>query len=376
MLYDNTGKGYVDGMASLWYSNIGYGRADVADVVADQLKTVVHHTFPPYTNQPAEDLAAKLADLSPMPGSRIFFTSSGSEAVDTALKIARIAHKLAGNPERTILVSRGRGYHGTNYGGTSVQGIKPNQELFDPLVGDTIQIDPDSFGALEAVFAEHGDRIAAFITEPVQGAYGVYPPPPGYLTKVRELCDRYGAYMILDEVICAFGRLGTWFAAEYFDVQPDLITFAKAVTSGYVPLGGVFVSQKVREPLESDPSFILRTGYTYSAHPAACAAGLKCLEITEKEGLMEQAVRIGDQLEAGFKALAAEDLIAEERGEVAVRAVRLHPDQDAVAVRDKMLEGGAIARPVPENALAYCPPLVTTESQVDHLVETLTNAIK
>jgi adenosylmethionine-8-amino-7-oxononanoate aminotransferase len=257
-----------------------------------------------------------------------------------------------------------------------VQGIAPNQELFDPLVPDTIQIEPDSFEALEEVFAEYGGRMAAFLTEPVQGAGGVHPPPPGYLRRVRELCDEHDAHLILDEVICAFGRLGTWFAAEYYDVEPDLITFAKAVTSGYVPLGGVIVGSRVRGPLESDPSFILRTGYTYSGHPAACAAGLACLDITEREGLLEQAVRIGERLEAGFASLKADDLVAETRGEVAVRAVSLHEDREVNTVRDAMLDGGAIARPImPGHTLAYCPPLVITDDQIDHLIDTLRTTI-
>lgn len=375
MVYDDAGNGYVDGMASLWYANLGYGRADIAEAAAAQMRKVVYHTFPPYTNEPAEQLAARIAGLAPVSDSRVFFTSSGSESVDTALKIARIAQKRAGHPERTVLVSRGRGYHGTAYGGTSMQGIPTNQELFDPLVPDTMQIEPDDFDALEAVFAEHGGRIAAFLSEPVQGAGGVHPPKPGYLKRVGELCTRHGAYFILDEVICAWGRLGTWFAAEYFDVRPDLITFAKGITSGYVPLGGVILAPPVREPLEADPEWILRTGFTYSAHPVACAAGLACLDILEREGLRERAVQAGARLAAGFQSLAADDLVAEARGAVDVWAVKLHDDRDAAAVRDAMLAKGVIARPVPGNALAYCPPLVATDAQIDKLIETLASEV-
>ncbi len=375
MVYDDAGNGYIDGMASLWYANVGHGRAQVAEAAAAEMRKVIYHTFPPYTNTPAEDLAARIAGLFPVADSRVFFTSSGSEAIDTVLKIARIAQKKAGHAERTMLVSRGRAYHGTAYGGTSMQGIPPNQELFDPLVPDTMQIDPDDVDALEDVFATYGGRIAGFITEPVQGAGGVYPPRPGYLERVRQLCTEHGAYFILDEVICAWGRLGTWFASEYYDVTPDLITFAKGVTSGYVPLGGVIVTPGVREPLEADPGWVLRTGFTYSAHAAACAAALACLDITEREGLLERSVRAGERLGSGFQSLAAEDLVAEARGEVDIWAVKLHDDKDCFAVRDAMLAEGVIARPLGGNALAYCPPLVTTDAQIDTMVEVLAGAV-
>jgi len=376
MLYDDKGKGYVDGMASLWYANVGYGRADVADAVADQLKKVVHHTFPPYTNEPAEQLAAKLAGLSPIADARIFFGSSGSEAVDTALKLARIAHKLAGDPERKILISRGRGYHGTNYGGTSAQGLPPNKEGWGELLSGVIQVPGDDVEALATAMADHAGRVAAVITEPVQGAGGVWPPAEGYLESVRRLCDQHGALLIFDEVITGFGRLGDWFGAAHFGVTPDLICFAKAVTSGYQPLGGVIVGPRVREALESDPAFVLKTGYTYSGHPTVCAAALANIDILEREGLLERATAIGERLSAGLTALAADGQVAEVRGRGAVWAVGLHPHQSAVAVRDRMLHLGVITRAIAEHSNTFCPPLVMTDEEIDRVVDALATATR
>ena len=285
LIWDTDGKEYVDAMASLWYCAAGHGRADIADAVAAQLRTIeAYSCFDPFSNGPADELAERLADLTPMPDARVFLCGSGSEAVDTAMKLARLAQRMAGHAERTLIISRERGYHGTNLGGTSAQGIAPNREGWGPLVPDVVQVPSDDSEALAALMAERGGEVAAVITEPVQGAGGVFPPADGYLAELRRLCDHHGAFLIFDEVITGFGRLGTWFAADHYGVIPDLTTFAKAVTSGYQPLGGVLVGTSVRGPLESDPAFILRHGYTYSGHPAACAGGLANLAVLERRG--------------------------------------------------------------------------------------------
>ena len=372
LVFDESGNDYVDGMASLWYVNVGHGREDVADAMAAQAKQLAaYHTFDPFTNPPAEELAAKIAELSPFERPRIFFGSSGSEAVDTAMKIARIAHREAGRPERQIIVSRERGYHGTNYGGTSIQGIAPNREGFGPLVPGVINVAADDDEAMKRVFAEHGDEIAAVITEPVQGASGVWPAHDGYLSHLRDLCDTYGAYLIFDEVITAFGRLGEWFGSQFYGVTPDIITFAKAVTSGYVPLSGVIVGEAAMAGLEANEGFVLRTGYTYSAHPVACVAGLKCIEIQEEEGLLARATAIGERLGAGLRALRDEGLLIDVRGEGAIWGVSVPADVDVVATRNAILEEGVIVRPVPLNHLAMCPPLVITDEQIDKIVSSI-----
>lgn len=377
VIWDDRGNEYIDGMASLWYMNLGHGREEMAETIAAQVRTLAaYHTFDPFTNEPAEQAAARIAELSPFQGARVFFGTSGSEAVDTAMKIARIAQREAGNPHKHIVVSRERGYHGTNYGGTSVQGIAPNREGFGPLVPGVINVAADDDEAMKRVFAEHGEEIAAVITEPVQGAAGVWPPPTGYLSHLRDLCDEYGAYLIHDEVITAYGRLGEWFGSHYYGVTPDIITFAKAVTSGYVPLSGVIVGPAVRAALEVNEGFLLRTGYTYSGHPVSCAAALKTIEILERENLLARAPHIGSRVEPGLRALLAEGLLTDVRGEGGVWAVSLPEGVEPGPVRDRMLGSGVIVRPIPPNHLAMCPPLVISDEQVDRIVEAMGEALR
>lgn len=374
LLWDSTGRELIDGMASLWYCAVGHGRKEIADVVAAQMSTIESYSaFDPFTTEPAEQLAEIIADLSPLPDPRVFFCGSGSEAIDTAMKLARLAHVQAGHPERTIIISRGRGYHGTNYGGTSAQGIEPNKAGYGPLVPDVIQVDPDDAEALSVLMTQHSSQLAAVITEPVQGAGGVFPPSPEYLSSLRRLCDQHGAFLIFDEVITGFGRLGQWFGASHFNVIPDMITFAKAVTSGYQPLGGVVLSQNVVSNLEADNNFFLRHGYTYSGHASVCAAGIKNIEILRDEKLLERAHHIGKRLGDGLTALAKDGIIDHARGAGAVWAAALHPHQDAVHIRDRMLELGAITRAINE-ANTFCPPLVITDDQLDRLLDAFATA--
>ena len=369
---DSQGRDYIDGMAALWYCAVGHGRTEIARVIAEQAETLAgYSTFDPFTNEPVEQLAERLIGIAPMPDSRVFFTSSGSEAVDTAMKLARLAHVQAGHPEKTVIISRQRGYHGTTYGGTSAQGIPPNREGYGPLVGDVLQVPADDLEALSIAMSQSQDRLAAVLIEPVQGAGGVFPPTEGYVEGVRRLCDQHGAFLIFDEVISGFGRLGHWFAAHRFGVRPDLVTFAKAVTSGYQPLGGVFVGPAVRGPLEADPNFFLRTGFTYSGHPTACRAALANIDIIEREGLIERAHHVGRRLSAGLHSLHGDGVVAAVRGDGAVWAVAQHPHIDPVKVRDRMLEHGVITRAVGTDTNTFCPPLVIGESQIDAIIDAL-----
>ena len=375
LLWDADGNELIDGMASLWYCAIGHGRREMADAVAAQMSTLeTYSCFDPFTNGPADDLAEKLVGLCPMPGSRVFFTDSGSESIDTAMKLARLAHVQAGHPERTLIISRTRGYHGTNYGGTSAQGIAPNRVGYGPLVPGVVQVPSDDIEALAMLMKERSDEIAAVLTEPVQGAGGVFPPADNYLDGVRRLCDQHGAFLIFDEVITGFGRLGTWFGAQHYGVTPDFLTFAKAVTSGYQPLGGVFVGRAPLDALESDPTFFLRHGYTYSGHASVCAAGLKNLEIIEREGLVDRATLVGARLGAGLRALAADGVIDHARGDGAVWAAGLKPNQNATAIRDQMLAKGAIVRALNADTNTFCPPLVITDDQIDRLLDIFATA--
>jgi putrescine---pyruvate transaminase len=372
---DAHGNVYVDALGSLWYCNVGHGRAEIAEAVAAQMRRLeVFHTFDRFTNPPADALADRLAGLAPMPGARVFLTSGGSDSVETAIKLARLAQAMAGHPERTVVVSRQPSYHGVNYGSLSLTGLPGNQEGFGPLLPDVVQVPYDDIGALDQLNEAAQGRIAAVIAEPVIGAAGVYPPPEGYLAALRERCDRWGAYLILDEVICGFGRLGAWWGAEHFSVRPDMVTFAKGVTSGYVPLGGVLVGSAVRSPLESKSDFVFRHGYTYSGHPLAAVAALANLDIIEKENLLGRAQGIGELLGRGLIDLASGEHVVEARGTMGIWAIELAPHLQAPVVRDALLEFGVIARPV-GNSLAYCPPLVITGEQMERCVDGTRRAI-
>ncbi len=375
VVWDDQGRRYIDGLASLWYVNVGHGRRELIDAIGAQAsRLATYHTFDPFTNEPADRLAERIAAIAPMPDARVFFGNSGSEAVDTAMKLARLVHRLEGRPERQVIISREHGYHGTNYGGTSAQGLAPNREGWGPLVGEVINVPADNLEAVARVFSERAGEVAAVLTEPVQGAGGVFPPPEGYLEGLRRLCDRHEALLIMDEVITGFGRLGRWFGSEYYGVEPDLVTFAKAVTSGYVPLSGVIVGRRVRAALESDPEFMLRHGYTYSGHPLACAAGLANLDVHEAEGLVERAAHVGRRLSDGLESLYADGMVSDVRGVGAVWAVGLPEGREAPEVRGRMIERGVIVRPLGDS-LAICPPLVIGDQQIDTIVDVLAEVL-
>ena len=370
LLWDDKGNEYIDAIGSLWYSQVGHGNAEIADAVARQIRTLeTYSIFDPFTNEMAEQLAAKLVTLSPLPDSRVFLCGSGSEAIDTAMKLARVAQVQAGHPEKTIIISRNRGYHGTNYGGTSAQGLPLNKIGYGQLLPEVVQVDSDNIEDLASFMKENGSRVAAVITEPLQGAGGVYPPADGYLEGARKLCDQYGALLVFDEVITGFGRLGTWFAANYYNVVPDLLCFAKGVTSGYQPLGGVFVGRTALNALERDPDFFLRHGYTYSGHSAVCAAAMKNLEIIERDGLIERAKHVGKRLSEGLHSLASDGVIDSVRGAGAIWAAGLKPDQNCVTIRDNMIKRGVIARSINADTNAFCPPFVITDQQIDKLLD-------
>lgn len=370
-IWDTEGNRYIDGMASLWYMNVGHGHPRMIEAITAQAKALAsYHTFAPFSNLPAEKLAETILELSPFDRGRVFLATGGSEAVDSSMKLARIAQREAGRPEKTMILSRQHGYHGTNFGGTSAQGIPANQEGFGELVGNVVNVPGPDIEPMGRMFSEHGDKIAAVISEPLQGAGGVFPPPEGYLEGVRSLCDQHGAFLILDEVITGFGRLGSWFGAQHYGVQPDMITFAKAASSGYIPLGGVIVGPAVTDALMANEGFALKHGYTYSGHPISAAAGLEAIAIQKDEGLLDMVPLIERRLGEGLRALAADGLVSDVRGTGAVWAVQLPEGRDAMQDRDAVLEHGVIVRPIGNN-LVMCPPLVITESQVDRMVDAL-----
>lgn len=370
-LWDDKGNSYLDGMASLWYCQVGHGRREIVEAVNKQMSSLAtYNTFDPFTNDAAREVADLIAEKSPMPDGRVFLGCSGSEAVDTALKMARLVQQRRGHEDRQILVRRDRGYHGVNFGGTSAQGIAPNREGWGDLVPHFEQVDGEDIEDMASLFAEKGDRIAAVICEPLQGAGGVHPPSDGYLEGARRLCDQHGALLIFDEVICGFGRTGEWFAGQTYGVTPDLMTFAKGVTSGYLPLSGVVVSRALSDELEAGELF--RHGYTYSGHPASCAAGIANINLIESDGLVERANHIGEQLEKGLQALVGDGMAKSYRGVAAVWALDL--GRDAIPVRDEVMAQGVIVRGV-ENSLLMCPPLVITDDEMGHMIEAFANAL-
>ena len=373
LVFDSGGRSYVDGIANLWLCQVGHGRTEIIDAVTTQMHQIeAYNTFAPFTSGPAAQVAEMIVERSPHPDGRVFLGCSGSEAVDTALKLARLVQQRRGHEGRQVIIRRTNGYHGTNFGGTSAQGISLNREGWGDLVPHFIEVPHDDLEAAATVFADHGERIAAVLTEPVQGAGGVYPPVDGYLEGLRRLCDDHGALLIFDEVICGFGRTGSWFGAQTFGVTPDLMTFAKGIPSGYQPLSGVIVSRSVCDELE-EPGFLLRTGYTYSGHQASCAAGIANIELMEAEGLVERVDHIGERLRAGLTALEGDGLIESWRGMGAIYAAEL--GRDAVSARDKMLEAGVILRPM-GTCLAICPPLVITDDEIGRIIDAMADALR
>src|SRR3954452_14392433 len=316
-VFDDQGRRYLDATASLWYANIGHAREEVADAVSAQMRTLeAYSTFGDFSNRPANELTERLPATAPMPDARIFLTAGGGDSIDTAAKLARRHWVLQGHPERTHLISRTNGYHGTHGFGTSVGGIEANTSNWGPLVGDVSAVAHDSLQALEAeILAVGPERVAAFFCEPVIGAGGVHLPPEGYIQGVADLCAEHGILLVCDSVICAFGRLGTWWGIERWDyVRPDLITFAKGVTSGYLPLGGVVVSGEVAEPFFDSPGApMLRHGATYAGHPTVCAAALTVMDIYERESLLTRGRDLEGPLADALGTLADHPAVAEVR---------------------------------------------------------------
>ncbi|MFZ0973089.1 MAG: aminotransferase class III-fold pyridoxal phosphate-dependent enzyme [Solirubrobacteraceae bacterium] len=370
-VWDVYGKEYLDGTASLWYCAAGHGRREIADAVAAQMaKLEAFHTFARFTNAAEDELAGLLLELEPIPDARVFLTCGGSEAIDSALKLARAGHKAAGDGGRTVVLSRHYAYHGVMLGGTSAGGLPANRDPFGTLLPDFFQVDRDSVDAMRDAVAYHGpERVAAIVTEPVIGAGGVFPPPDGYLAGLREVCDESGALLIFDEVITGFGRLGSWFGSHHYDVTPDMITFAKAITSGYLPLGGVIVGQKMRGWLEADPDYMLAHGGTYGGHPTCCAAGIANLRLMRAEELPARAAAAGARLRAGLDELSGHAGVVDVRGEGLMQAVGFDPSISAGAFSEALLARGVIGRALPyANSLAFSPPLIISDEEVDELV--------
>jgi adenosylmethionine-8-amino-7-oxononanoate aminotransferase len=379
-IWDEQGRQYLDSTASLWYCNVGYGRQEIVDAVAAQMaKLPAYSGYGDLSTRPTTELAERIAAIAPMADARVFFTSGGAESIETAAKLARRYWSLQGESSRTVVISRERAYHGMAAYGTSLAGTDAFKTGLGTLVGDTLQIPWNSADALADTIGRIGaERVAAFFCEPVIGAGGALAPPPGYLEAVRAICRDAGVLFVADEVICGYGRVGAWFASSRFGLDPDLVTFAKGITSGYVPLGGVIVGARVSEPFWSGGAGMWRHGYTYSGHAAATAAAHPNLDIIEREGLCDRALELEVELTEALAPLASHPLVSEVRSGVGVIGA-VQPDPERIAADPSLpdrisfaaRDHGVMARTLVGGALQISPSLVITRAELDELASRL-----
>lgn len=383
---DADGNRYLDATAALWFAQIGYGRREIADAIHTQSSRLhAYHTFGDYSNEPAMELADRLSDLAPGDGWKVFFTSGGSDSVDTAVKFARRYWGQQGKPERVMVISRQDSYHGMHVGGTEMSGISVMREGYGNLLVGTARVDRDDPADLERVIKEHGaEQIAAFICEPVIGAGGMYFPTDGYLRTVREICRKHGILFIADEVVTAFGRAGYWFASERFDLDPDIILCAKGITSGYMPLGAVLISERVAAPFwDAGSGAVFRHGYTYSGHPMAAAAALANLDYIEQHDLLSASRRIEKKLPGLLAPLLDLPHVHSIRtGPAALGAVQFDPEQyasDPTLVTRAVLAiraEGVLTRPLVCGAVQISPALTMTDEELEEVVARFERGIR
>ena len=405
VLIDAEGREYIDGLACLWNVNVGHGRRELAEAAAEQMSTLAYSTnYVGSSNVPAIQLARRMSELAYPNLCATYFTSGGAESNESAFKTARFYWKAKGQPDKVKVISRQFSYHGVTMAAMSATGVPGYDKMFGPRVPNFIHTaTPYAYrfeGARtgetvgqaaarmleETILKEGPETVAAFIAEPVQGAGGIIVPPDDYFQRVREICTRHDVLFIADEVITGFGRTGDWFAMKRWGVQPDILAFAKGITSGYLPLGGIMVSRQVLDVMLSVPyADRWMHAYTYSGHATCCAVGLRNLEIIEKEGLVDNAAKMGARLLAGMRTLTDLKAVGEVRGLGLMVAVELVADRSTKAAFDpaKKIIGtvkaelearGVFTRNV-RDILCFAPALVITEAQVDRLVESTRGAI-
>jgi adenosylmethionine-8-amino-7-oxononanoate aminotransferase len=405
MLTDSTGREYIDGLSGLWNVNVGHGRRELGEAARMQMGTLAFSSaYAGGTNERAIELAEKLSALMYPSINAFFFTSGGAEASETSFKTARFYWKAVGKPGKFKVISRMRAYHGLTLAAMSATGLPAFWPMFEPRTPGFSHIDaPDPYrfahtdasvslgvaaaNQLEAaILAEGPDTVAAFIAEPVQGAGGVIVPPDDYFPRVRAICSKYDVLLIADEVITGFGRTGRWFGLERYGVEPDIIQFAKGVTSGYLPLGGVGISDRVREAIDGvPPGKRWMHAFTYSGHPTCCAVALKNIEILEREGLIDRAASSGARMLEKLRTLEALDGVGNVRGLGMMAAVevvadkatkQLFPPEIGMTQKltDALLDRGLYTR-VSMDSICLAPPLVTTDAQIDRIVGIIGEAV-
>ena len=382
-LHTADGRRLFDATAALWYANVGHGRPELAQAAYDQMmKLETYHVFGRYVNDKAIELSERLAAMSPIPDPKLILHSGGSDAIDMACKLARRHWEREGRPEKTMIISREFAYHGLHAYGTSIAGLQFNRDGYgtESLIPETARVPLHDPGALKELINEFGaDRIAAFVSEPIQGTGGVNPPNGDYLLEMQRICQQHDILFIIDEVITGFGRTGHMFATQRFGLDPDMMTFAKGVTSGYLPLGGVFVSRAIWRPfyVDAPDTPILRHGITYSGHATACAVAMANLDILENENLVPRVAELEVLLRSELTALAAcRPSIREVRVGGFMGGVSLVDELDAAAVTDDLIELGFVSRPLRGNTLQISPPFITTDDELRSLIAAFDEALQ
>jgi putrescine---pyruvate transaminase len=402
---DASGREYLDGLAGLWNVNVGHGRRELAEAAMTQMSALAYcSSYAGSTNYPAIELAERLSEVTYPSINAFYFTSGGAEATDSSIKTARFYWKATGKPDKTKIIARRRGYHGLTLAAMSATGMPAFWPMFEPRVPGFVHIDaPDPYrfvsddravsigvaaaNQLERAILDEGpDTVAAFIAEPVQGAGGVIIPPPEYFPRIREICDRYGVLLVADDVITGFGRTGRWFGLEHYGIEPDIMQFAKGVTSGYVPLGGIGVSDTIRDVMNSvPPAKRWMHAYTYSGHPTCCAVALRNLQIIHDERLVERAASVGAHLAARLQPLTALGRVGHVRSLGLIAAVEVvadkatkaqFPPEASVSQRlyEALLERGLYTR-VLFDCICLAPPLVITEAEIDRMAAIIAETI-
>jgi adenosylmethionine-8-amino-7-oxononanoate aminotransferase len=403
------GKEYIDSLSALWNVNIGHGRKELAAAAATQMEKLAYASaYAGYSNEPAIKLAERIVNLAYDNMSAVYFTTGGAESNESAFKFARYHWKRLGKPNKVKVISRRYGYHGVTLAAMSATSLPNYHKMFGPTVPEFLQVAPPypyrwpgngdaGIGAAEAVeeaiLAEGADTVAAIIAEPIQGSGGVIVPPATYFPKLREICDKYDVLLIADEVITGFGRTGQWFGLGHYGVKPDLFSFAKGVTSGYLPLGGVVISKAMHQVITDAPADEkFMHAATYSGHPVCCAVGLANIDILEKEGMVERAQVQGDRFRAGLDTLSSLPCVGEVRGIGMLAAIELVDDKGSRApakglgakVVAQAMDRGLILRlraaadgpPASGDVLCFAPPLSTPEATLDRIVQIVGESIQ
>jgi putrescine aminotransferase len=380
-VFTEDGTRLFDAPASLWHCNVGHGRSEITKAVTRQMERLeTYMTFDRYANRPALDLCDRIVALAPLgDDAKVILGSGGSDAVDAAAKLTRRYWTAVGRPEKRVIVARDRAYHGLHAFGTTLGGLPANRVGYGELMPDVLHASPTDWRAVEQLFQEVGaDRLAGFFCEPVIGTGGVIFPGEEYLREVRRLCREYDVLFVADEVITGFGRCGAWFASARFDLAPDMLLFAKGVTSGYLPLGGIVVAARVAEPFWHEDGEMYRHGVTYSGHASACAAAHANLDLIEREGLVERVGGLQDDLESVLRPLERLDGVEEVRAGVGLLGgVRLRDAAMAAEVVRAMWDRGVLVRVIAEgDVLQVSPPFITTTDELRSLAEGLAESIE